>query len=136
MKVVINVCYGGFGLSHKALLWLAERKSKWVRQTEPSEYYGDQPGWEEQFAEAQQRDHDSPFGLTLYEGKILCLNDRADPEFRGDAQIIECIETLGVKEAAASLAELLVVEIPDGVDYYIDEYDGTEKINEQHRSWP
>jgi hypothetical protein len=33
-------------------------------------------------------------------------------------------------------AKLAVVEIPDGVDFEIDEYDGLETVDEKHRSWP
>ena len=33
-------------------------------------------------------------------------------------------------------AELLVVEIPDDVEWYIEEYDGREWIAERHRVWP
>ncbi|CAK0757599.1 hypothetical protein CCP1ISM_7520003 [Azospirillaceae bacterium] len=28
-----------------------------------------------------------------------------------------------------------VIEIPDGVDWTIDDYDGVESIHEKHRSW-
>jgi hypothetical protein len=32
-------------------------------------------------------------------------------------------------------AELRIVEIPDGVDYEIEEYDGKEWVSEVHRTW-
>jgi len=32
-------------------------------------------------------------------------------------------------------AELKVVEIPDDVEYLIEEYDGLEHIAEAHRTW-
>ena len=32
-------------------------------------------------------------------------------------------------------AELKVVEIPDGIDWTIEEYDGVEWIAEVHRTW-
>ena len=43
-------------------------------------------------------------------------------------------ETLGEK-ANTRFSDLKIVEIPDGVDYEIDEYDGIESIHEKHRSW-
>jgi hypothetical protein len=32
-------------------------------------------------------------------------------------------------------AELAVVEIPDGINWHIGEYDGIEHIAENHRTW-
>lgn len=53
---------------------------------------------------------------------------------RADSKLVECVETLG-DIASGSLAELKVVEIPDDVDWYIDEYDGIEWVAEKHRTW-
>ncbi len=33
------------------------------------------------------------------------------------------------------LSKLQIVSIPDGVSFYIDDYDGMESIHEDHRSW-
>jgi hypothetical protein len=49
--------------------------------------------------------------------------------------LVQVIEELG-EEANGSHAKLEVIEIPDGVEYTIDEYDGIESIHEKHRSWP
>jgi len=54
--------------------------------------------------------------------------------YRVDARLIAAVEELG-RDASGRLADLEVVEIPDGVDWYIDEYDGIETIREKHRSW-
>lgn len=53
---------------------------------------------------------------------------------RTDPILIEAVETLG-KKADGSFARLSIIEIPDDVDYYIDDYDGMESIHEQHRTW-
>jgi hypothetical protein len=37
--------------------------------------------------------------------------------------------------ASGGFASLKVVEIPDGIEWEIDEYDGKETIHEKHRSW-
>ena len=58
----------------------------------------------------------------------------SDDEKRTDAKLIECVETLG-KKSYGMCAKLVVIEIPDGVDYEIDNYDGMESIHEKHRSW-
>ncbi len=47
---------------------------------------------------------------------------------------MECVETLGEKSNGAC-AELKIVEIPDNVEYSIEEYDGNEHIAEVHRIW-
>lgn len=39
------------------------------------------------------------------------------------------------KKASGKCAELKVIEIPDGVDWEIDDYDGIETVHEKHRSW-
>jgi len=38
-------------------------------------------------------------------------------------------------KAKGDHAELKVVEIPDDVNYIVEEYDGLEQIAEQHRTW-
>jgi hypothetical protein len=53
---------------------------------------------------------------------------------RDNPILVKVVETLG-EEANTEYSSLKVVEIPDGVDYYIDDYDGMETIEECHRSW-
>jgi hypothetical protein len=53
---------------------------------------------------------------------------------RSDPILVRVVEEMGSK-ANGNFAELKVVEIPDGVQYEIDEYDGMESIHEVHRSW-
>ena len=53
---------------------------------------------------------------------------------RTSVHLILAVETLKEK-ANGSSASLRIIEIPDGIDYFIDEYDGRESIHEQHRSW-
>jgi hypothetical protein len=54
--------------------------------------------------------------------------DRADPV------LIQVIEELG-EEAEDRYADLKIVEIPEDVDWYIEEYDGLEHVAERHRTW-
>ena len=54
---------------------------------------------------------------------------------RTDPDLVAAVEALG-EEANGLRASLLVVEIPDDVDWYIEEYDGHEWIAETHRTWP
>lgn len=55
-------------------------------------------------------------------------------DMRTDSGLVACVETLGEK-ADGRCAELKVVEIPDDVDWEIDEYDGLETVHEVHRVW-
>lgn len=93
MKVVINVCFGGFRLSDQALQAYAARKG-------------------------------------------LCASEvsRYDPGPRHDPDIVEVVETLG-QAAGGPDSEFKVVEIPDNVNYTIEDYDGWEHIAEVHRTW-
>jgi len=53
---------------------------------------------------------------------------------RHDPKLVECVEKLGAS-ANGTYAELKVIEIPDDVDYIIEEYDGIEHVAERHRVW-
>ena len=53
---------------------------------------------------------------------------------RHDPALVQAVEELG-NNANGAHAELAVVEIPDGIDYIIEEYDGIEHIAEKHRTW-
>ena len=92
-RIVINKCYGGFGLSREA--------------------------------------------INLYKAKSgMCKNDEvyAHDIERDDPILIEIIEELGEK-AEGVCARLKIVEIPDNVNWTIEEYDGKEWISETHRTW-
>ena len=56
-------------------------------------------------------------------------------EYRTNAILISAIEKLGVEDSSGVNAELEVVEIPDNVDWVIEDYDGSETISEVHQSW-
>ena len=65
------------------------------------------------------------------------LNDnyyRPTDTGRDDPDLITVVEELG-PEADGSHADLKIVEIPDDVKWVIDEYDGWESVEEEHRSW-
>lgn len=89
MKVVINKCFGGYGLSEAAYKYM---------------------------------------GLEWDGYGFAFSGDRTNP------QLVKCVETLG-EAANGRFAYLKVVEVPDDVSWYIDEYDGSESVEEAHRSW-
>lgn len=90
MKVVINVCFGGFGLSEAAMARYAELTGS----APPSQY--------------------------------------SVP--RDDPALVQTVEELGAA-ANGVFARLRVVDIPEGVEWEIAEYDGNEHVAEQHRTW-
>ncbi len=132
-KIVINKCFGGFGLSSEALLELAKRGSKAIKLVHPKDYFSANKngGWKKAFEENQKN------GLvkyTIYEDKIVIFNNYDDAKARADHVLIEVVKELG-ERADGNYAKLKIVEIPDGIDFEIDEYDGKESISEKHRSW-
>lgn len=114
-KIVICECHGGFGLSDKAIEYYGELKNlSLVKQV--GKYF-------------------NLTGLDWYVGEINDDNyfhSRSIP--RDDADLVRVVEELG-KEADGKYAELKVVEIPDGVEWEIEEYDGAEWVAEKHRTW-
>ena len=92
MKVVINRCFGGFGLSDAALDEYKSRRDI----TDPDFYYYDIP-------------RDCPVLVSMVEEQGTAIN--------------------------GTYSDLKVVEIPDGINWYVDEYDGMENIAERHRTW-
>ena len=59
--------------------------------------------------------------------------DKEDPKTdRTRADLIEFVE---IATACGISTGLRVVEIPDGIEWEIDEHDGAEIVHEKHRSW-
>jgi len=53
---------------------------------------------------------------------------------RDDPTLITVIEALGA-EANTRYSNLAIVEVPDDVEWHIEEYDGLEWVAENHRTW-
>ena len=119
MKVAINTCFGGFNLSHKAIIAYAKRKGlNLVFKPDNVEddttfvhYYTKEPMVEANYYDTEEIYHS-----------------------RADIDIIAVIEDLG-QDADGRFAKLKIVTIPDDVEYTIEDYDGLEHIAEQHRTW-
>jgi len=74
--------------------------------------------------------------LALY-NKLSGRDEKYDFEItRDDKHLIEAIEKIGEKEASGlRFSEIHIVDIPDGTEYSINEYDGMESVHERHHSW-
>ena len=55
--------------------------------------------------------------------------------YRSDPKLVAAVEKLGEKTASGRRANLVVLDIPDGIEIEWDEYDGIETIREVHQSW-
>ena len=140
-KVVINDCFGGFGLSPKALLWLYDKGMTCIAH-EVETYYGDRfadrlaeelQKWKEYLSSGDAK-KDSMFISVFSPDEKYTLSPYGIKD-RSDPLLIECIETLGSDVCSGSCSKLKIVEIPDDVQYVIEEYDGYEHIAEAHRTW-
>ena len=135
MKIVVNRCYGGFGLSVKAVLEYAKFKGfKLYPCIDKYPYDFKNPRFE------PCKDGDSLlihyFKEPLMEdGK--CVEDSYFLENsinRDDPALVKVVEELGEK-ANSRYSQLKIVEIPDNVKWEIEEYDGFERVSEIHRTW-
>ena len=154
MKIVINECFGGFGLSREGVKLLAKKQGRecyffgYARKADggvdlhaygpddqesmffsafdipdPNEVLRAKP-WHDMTMEEKSAHN------ALYDKHFLDTR----PDDRTDPLLIEVVEELG-EVANGSCAKLKVIEIPDGIDYEIEEYDGNESVHEVHRSW-
>jgi hypothetical protein len=139
MKVVINTCFGGFSLSPFGETEYLKRKGKkayFYRQTEYS--YRDGKDKYERVATPDEGLFIHTVTSELGESISALPNDEAyfssrDVK-RDDPDLVAVVEEFGEK-ANSRFSELKVVEIPDGIEWEISEYDGSESIEEKHRSW-
>lgn len=114
-KVVINRCFGGFGLSDEAVERYAQLKGITLSKRKKSSAGG--AHW---YVDGVEDDEHYFSSYSI--------------ESRDDPALVQVVEEMG---AAANgwAAELAIVEIPDDVEWHIHEYDGSEHVAENHRTW-
>jgi hypothetical protein len=139
MKVVINSCYGGFGVSAEALKELVLVNAKCIRSMTPEKFYG--KGWKEDFDYERKSFIDIGDGFFshkdafyVFRGDRFLYDLNNNDEFRSDKDLVAVVEKLG-EEANGQFSKLKVVEIPDGISFEINDYDGMESIHQTHQSW-
>lgn len=139
MKIVINSCYGGFGFSDAAYERLGQLGVPIRKYVE--ERRGDNGLYER---------HEENEGMVIFDSHLDGSESEIDSamrrligsrywstwerEQRANPLVVQTVEELG-NAASDRFAKLKVVEIPDGIEWEIDEYDGIESIHEKHRSW-
>jgi hypothetical protein len=143
-RVVINTCYGGFGLSDEALIYYLKLQGIKV-WPEPSKKFsgllGDTlwlvpPGadrveedlpaekWQE-MTMAERQAHNQKYSEQIFNDRDIA---------RDDPYLVKTVLDLG-ERANGRHAELKVVSLPENVNWTIDEYDGMEHVAERHRTW-
>lgn len=140
MKIVINRCYGGFGISYEGMLRYFEIKGQQVWPEQDGSHWKFWTYWtvkpedriesksSEDFHKLSMKEraayNKAHSEMTVYERDIE----------RNDPALVQMVEELG-KKANGQHAEIGVVEIPDGIEWEIVEYDGMERVEEKHRAW-
>ncbi len=121
-KIVINACYGGFSVNRTGWLWLRDRgQPQAIEQKDP--------------LRPQDPDEDDRWYALRANGGGIGSDMLVIDIPRDDPLLIELVETLGSDAVSGQCARLKVIEIPDHVEWCIEEYDGMERVAEQHETW-
>jgi hypothetical protein len=136
MKIVMNTCYGGFNLSMEALRLYFQRKGKemWLQLHSSGFVTISRVPWEKSVAvtwsaeekEEKKEEYDRVREEETFQQYSIERNDSA---------LVHIVETLGPDNASGPFCRLKVVEIPDGVEWIINDDDGKEWVAEKHRTW-
>jgi hypothetical protein len=122
VKVVVNRCFGGFGVSLQAARRMAALGHRQAA-AEVAEYDGKVSN------PSQRTPSEAKWGVTWY-GSGICR----DRDERTDPILVRVVEEMG-EAASDELARLEVAEVPADARWYIHEYDGSESVYEEHRTW-
>ena len=140
-KVVINSCYGGFSLSHTGVMEYAKLKGielyGWIGDSTKKIYskYGKEPTLdnpESALIHYCTKPVNNETEYKKLKGDKFYWSDRSID--RDDPALIQTIKNLK-KKANGHCANLRIIEIPDNVEWQIEEYDGFEHIAEKHKTW-
>lgn len=136
MKIVLNGCYGGFGLSYEAMALYLHAKNR------EAFFYADISTYDDYtkvhkykrvtLPEIRSSQYYMIYCTTTDQGEYLFkfpedvvnLNDLD----RTDPTLISVVEIMGSQAASGRFASLYIEEIPVDTQYKIDEYDGLEEL--------
>jgi len=124
-KVVYNSCYGGFGFREKIIEWVRENQEELKKQYNDADV--------ENLVEATLKGemYDDGSGPKTTDGV-----SRFEIE-RGNHLLADIVD--GETDYSGMIntrhSSLRVAEVPDGVEWVIDEYDGVETVKEKTRSF-
>lgn len=150
MKIVINRKFGGFSLSNISMIHLAKRKGIMVypylsrlnfdelperMTTTFTRYHGETDESLKLLTQLELFRHDPELDTFTLQDRVD-LDDyveKYDPwnwdpnDYRTDKDLIAIVTEDG-KAANTRFSKLVIVDIPDGYDYEISEYDGIEQV--------
>lgn len=136
MKIVINTLYGGFNLTMEALQMYFDKigKKVWLRPHSSGFVTISLVPFEESVKTTWSMEKRQENELAYYE---KLAEESFDPYSipRNDPALIHVVETLGSEKASGMYCRLKIVEIPDDVEWMIQDYDGEEWVAEKHRVW-
>lgn len=141
MKIVINKQYGGFGLSSKAVKEYLKLKGKEVF-VYSMEFIKDELYYKKVndkgdsiFVSYFTKDIGSMINSKEIDNEMYEKYAFRDKDIsRTDEDLIKVVEELG-EEANTTCSTLRIIEIPDDIDWIIEEYDGMEWVAERHKTW-
>lgn len=115
MKIVLNKCHGGFGVSTEVFKYLIEKKN-WV------------------VGENGKICESDALGERYYFNYDMGCSDL---EFRSNPDLIEAIEHIGVDKASGAYSKLEIIYVPDWkeIELEITDYSGMEKLQEVSKCW-
>jgi hypothetical protein len=140
MKVVINSCFGGFSISHEGMLRYFEIKGQEIWPEQGDTFWEHWTYWTvSPENRPESKEGDAFYAMTIEDRQAY---NKAHSELtvyereleRDDPALVQMVEELGDK-ANGDCADLTVVEVPDGIQWDIHEYDGMEHVAEKHRTW-
>jgi len=124
MNVVINNCYGGFGISDAAV-------EKLIVKGWTVTKYLKSGSLENANADFVYNGREDLGFLGKYSFGKWYGNEQA---LRTHPDLVAVIKELEEK-ANTNLSQLKVITVPDDIEWKIEEYDGLECIAEVHRTW-
>lgn len=128
MKIVINKRHGSFSLSHAAVMRYAELAGMtlYFESSLCSDMVNYYKVHVEEFKQlVNSGASHSILNPLSFNENLIC---------RDDPILVQVVEELG-DAASGRYSKLKVVEIPDDIEWIIDDYDGVEWVAERHRTW-
>ena len=137
MKILLNKCFGGFHVSADAYKLYCEKKGIDC-------YFYNENSWNTLQRWTFEKAQKDPYCYCVSKDLGNCVDYNTLSNYiikspraydlRTDKTWIEVVEELGDKVNTWA-SDIRVIEIPDGIEYEIDDYDGIETVYEKRRCW-